>query len=74
MEGKEAIQNIRTALGQLQTSGKEFVNISSLYSYLDQLEKAVPTSLQTAEFQHHQTLLHSYQNQIVWVAGNSRLD
>lgn len=52
MEGKEVIQNIRTAIGQVQTSGKEFVNIPSLYSYLDELEKAFPTSVQTAEFQH----------------------
>lgn len=56
MEGKEVIENIRTAIGQVQASGKEFVNIPSLYTYLDELEKAVPTSLQTAEFQHQSNL------------------
>ena len=59
MEGKEVIANIRTAVGQLQTSGKDFVNIPALHNYLDELEKAVPSSLQTAEF-HHQSNLEWY--------------
>ena len=56
MEGKEVIKNIGIAVGQVQTSGQEFVNILSLYSYLDELEKDVPTSLQNAESQHQSNL------------------
>ena len=52
MDAKEVIRSIRTALSELQKTGQEFANIPSLYVYLDTLEKAVPTSAQTAEFQH----------------------
>lgn len=52
MEDKQVIQNIKTALGELQTSGTEFVSIPRLLLYLDELEQSVPTSRQLAEFQH----------------------
>ena len=56
MEVKDAIQNIKTALAQVQSSGKEFVHIPSLYTYLDELEKSAPISSQTRELQHQSNL------------------
>ncbi len=40
----------------MQTSGEESVDIPSLYVYLDDLEKALPTSMQAIEFQHQSNL------------------
>lgn len=56
MEVKDAIQIIKSALAQVQSTGKEFVHIPSLNTYLDDLEKKASVSSHALELQHQSNL------------------
>lgn len=56
MDVKEANDEIRAALAQVQSSGRQFVSIPALVQFLSDLEKKVPESSEARKFQHESNM------------------
>lgn len=56
MEAKDIVARIRTDVGALLESGREFVHVPTLLQYLNDLENQAPEISQAAELQHQSQL------------------